>query len=81
VSTHGVRVILIDDLNDLHLPMFDFTLDQVGFDVSDWSTQMLVDLNIGLRVNFFNISNSHWEPIVEPWDFGFNVTRSVEGYV
>lgn len=42
LSTQGLRVILIDDLNDLHLPMFDFSLTKVGLDVSDWSTQMLV---------------------------------------
>jgi vacuolar protein sorting-associated protein 13A/C len=38
-----------------------------------------VDLNVSLNVNFFNIKNSHWEPIVEPWKFSFNVTRTVEG--
>lgn len=34
---------------------------------------------VSLQVNFFNIKNSHWEPVIEPWDFVFNVTRTVEG--
>ena len=78
-STQGFRIIVIDDLNDLHLPMFDLIVEKAGADVSDWSTQMLVDYSMSLHINYFNIKNSHWEPLVEPWSCTFNVTKTSEG--
>lgn len=58
--------------------MFDFSVEKVALDVSDWSSQMLVDLDLSLQVNYFNIKNSHWEPIIEPWSCNLNITRSME---
>ncbi|KAJ3227354.1 hypothetical protein HK099_002420 [Clydaea vesicula] len=79
LHTQGLRLILIDDLNDLHLPMFDFIVDRVGADVKDWSTQMEVRVALSMQVNYFNIKNSHWEPIIEPWSCSLNTTKTSEG--
>ncbi|KAJ3192438.1 hypothetical protein HK101_006567 [Irineochytrium annulatum] len=38
VTTKGIRIILIDDLNDIHLPMFDIVVDKLVLEVSDWSS-------------------------------------------
>jgi vacuolar protein sorting-associated protein 13A/C len=27
-------------------------------------------------INFFNLSTSHWEPLVDPWEFQLNIARS-----
>ncbi|KAI8610486.1 hypothetical protein BC830DRAFT_1069804 [Chytriomyces sp. MP71] len=75
VSTQGIRIILIDDLNDLQLPMYDFVIDKLFFEVSDWSTAMRVDTGLKLHVNNFNVKNSHWEPLIEGFEFYLNVSR------
>ena len=56
--------------------MLDFVIANVRVEVSDWSSQMRIDSTIGLHVNYFNIKNSHWEPIVEPWQCIFNVKNN-----
>ncbi|KAJ3088925.1 hypothetical protein HK100_007908, partial [Physocladia obscura] len=38
ISTQGIRIVMIDDLNDLQLPMYDFMIDKLFLEVSDWST-------------------------------------------
>ncbi|KAJ3072035.1 hypothetical protein HDU98_004400 [Podochytrium sp. JEL0797] len=78
VTTQGIRVIIIDDLNDLQLPMYDFVVDKLFFEVSDWSTAMRVDTGLKLHVNNFNVKNSHWEPLVEGFEFYLNVSREDE---
>ncbi|ORY51917.1 hypothetical protein BCR33DRAFT_712120 [Rhizoclosmatium globosum] len=75
VTTQGIRVVIIDDLNDLQLPMYDFVVDKLFFEVSDWSTAMRVDTGLKLHVNNFNVKNSHWEPLVEGFEFYLNVSR------
>ena len=39
-SVKSIRIILIDDLNDLHLPMLDLVMDKLVVDVSDWSSHV-----------------------------------------
>ncbi|KAJ3391183.1 hypothetical protein HDU84_006397 [Entophlyctis sp. JEL0112] len=78
VATQGIRVIIIDDLNDLQLPMYDFMIDKLFLEVSDWSSLMRVDAGLKLHVNFFNVKNSHWEPFVEGFEFFLNVSREEE---
>ncbi|KAJ3205144.1 hypothetical protein HDU82_005381, partial [Entophlyctis luteolus] len=71
VATQGIRVIIIDDLNDLQLPMYDFMIDKLFL-------EMRVDAGLKLHVNFFNVKNSHWEPFVEGFEFFLNVSREEE---
>ncbi|KAI9340870.1 hypothetical protein BDR26DRAFT_820276 [Obelidium mucronatum] len=78
VTTQGIRIIMIDDLNDLQLPMYDFVIDKLFFEVSDWSTALRVDTGLKLHVNNFNVKNSHWEPLVEGFEFYLNVSREDE---
>jgi vacuolar protein sorting-associated protein 13A/C len=35
---HGFRLILIDDLNDLHVPMFDFSIASFNVGIKNWSS-------------------------------------------
>jgi vacuolar protein sorting-associated protein 13A/C len=43
--------------------------------VHDWSSQMKADTNIDLFINVFNFSKSAWEPLVEPWQVGFHMSK------
>ena len=48
VRTEGVRVIVIDDLNNLHFPMFDIDFQQLSLDVSEWVSLIFVRLQTNL---------------------------------
>ncbi|TPX30777.1 hypothetical protein SmJEL517_g05746 [Synchytrium microbalum] len=71
--TEGVRLVLIDDLNDLHLPMADLVFNKIAGRVGDWSSGMTVNAQVSLHMNYFNLHNSHWEPVIEPWSFDVNI--------
>lgn len=62
----GFRVILIDDLSNLHLPMFDLQMNEVLGELQNWSANLEAKVKTPLFFNFFNIKNSHWEPVIEP---------------
>lgn len=36
---------------------------------SDWSRALHASVDFVLKANNFNFKNSHWEPILEPWNF------------
>ena len=58
-------MILTDDLAALHLPVLDLTMNRLSVSVSDWSSQMHVDMNVSFEAKYFNLHNSHWEPLIE----------------
>jgi vacuolar protein sorting-associated protein 13A/C len=37
----------------------------------------LVDSSFSLYTGFYNIKNSHWEPLIEPWSFNVKVSRAL----
>jgi vacuolar protein sorting-associated protein 13A/C len=39
------------------------------------SMQLLVDSSFSIYTGFFNIKTSHWEPLIEPWNFNVKVSR------
>ncbi|GAA6006460.1 hypothetical protein JCM10207_004941 [Rhodosporidiobolus poonsookiae] len=41
------------------------------------SLQLDASVLIKPFVNYFNLKVSHWEPLMDPWEFGINVSRSV----
>jgi vacuolar protein sorting-associated protein 13A/C len=36
--------------------------------------QMSVDATVSTYINYFNLTNSHWEPLVEPWHYSLHVS-------
>ena len=69
----SLRVLLIDDIKDIHLPLIDFNFQKIDIEVCDWwSSKAIVFLvNSTLLVNYFNFKVSHWVPLVEQWSFSF----------
>ncbi|KAI8384441.1 uncharacterized protein BYT42DRAFT_612143 [Radiomyces spectabilis] len=70
---HGMQVILIEDIHEM--PMVDMTLKPFDVDVTNWSRSLAADVSFSAYVNYFNIKNSHWEPLIEPWDFKIEVAK------
>jgi vacuolar protein sorting-associated protein 13A/C len=72
----GMRVVLIGDLHEL--PILDISVKDFSASARDWSSNMRADTSIDMFVNVYNFSKSAWEPLIEPWSLGFNMTRQQE---
>ncbi|KAI8811809.1 hypothetical protein BJ742DRAFT_753443 [Cladochytrium replicatum] len=75
MTSQGMRLVIIDDLNDLHLPMLDFAVQRFEGEISNWTSELRVDTAFSLQVNYFNLKNSHWEPLLEPWQAVITASR------
>ncbi|OJD24059.1 hypothetical protein ACJ73_04583 [Blastomyces percursus] len=71
----GIRVVLIGDLHEL--PLLDWSVKQFNVDVRDWSTNMSADTSVDTFLNVYNFSKSAWEPLIEPWKFGFHMSKEI----
>ena len=72
-TVEGIRVILIGDLHEL--PLIDWSVKRFNVDVRDWSSAMTGDTSFDTYINVYNFSKSAWEPLIEPWQLGFHVSR------
>lgn len=75
-TLEGIRVILIGDLHEL--PLLDWGVKEFNVDVRDWSSSMTGDTSFDTYINVFNFSKSAWEPLIEPWQLGFHVSKEQE---
>ncbi|KAI9292119.1 vacuolar protein sorting-associated protein vps13 [Neoconidiobolus thromboides FSU 785] len=73
VTIQGLQVILIRDAYDL--PIIDINTEPFTINVSDWSTHLKAELQLQLNANFFNLKNSHWEPLIEPWSLSSTFSK------
>ncbi|PWN54382.1 hypothetical protein IE53DRAFT_157097 [Violaceomyces palustris] len=71
----GVQVILIGDIHSL--PIFDMNIQKFSLDVRDWSGDMRAETSLGMYINYYNLSRSHWEPLIDPWVVDFSLERSL----
>lgn len=72
----GLRLVLIGAFNEL--PILDMCAKAFTVNVRDWSSNLTVETSIETFVNIYNSEKSAWEPLVEPWDLGLHVARSLE---
>jgi vacuolar protein sorting-associated protein 13A/C len=70
---HGIRIILIGDLHEL--PLIDWSIKKFSVNVRDWSRGMAGDTSFDTFVNVYNFSKSAWEPLIEPWQLGFHLSK------
>ncbi|KAG6911962.1 hypothetical protein DXG01_000210 [Tephrocybe rancida] len=72
-SFDGFRFVLISDMNEqpmLHLKMKPFI---VG--AKDWSGELQATTTMAIHITYWNLTNSHWEPLFDPWAFTIGVTK------
>ncbi|KZT65144.1 vacuolar protein sorting-associated protein 13 [Daedalea quercina L-15889] len=73
-SFDGLRLVLIGDLHEqplLHVKVKPFILG-----AKDWSGELRATSTLALHMSYWNIANSHWEPLIDPWTFSASVARS-----
>ncbi|KAI9014452.1 hypothetical protein CLU79DRAFT_890124 [Phycomyces nitens] len=69
----GLQLTLIEDLHDL--PFIDWTIQPFTINAKDWSRSLEVNVDFSMYANNFNFKISHWEPILEPWEFTVKVNK------
>ncbi|KAI0275069.1 vacuolar protein sorting-associated protein 13 [Gloeopeniophorella convolvens] len=77
-SFETFRLILIGDLHEqplLHLKIPSFV---VG--VNDWSGELQATTTVSTSIDYWNLTNSHWEPLIDPWVFTTSVSRELPSY-
>jgi len=72
----GMRVILIGDLHEL--PILDLSVKNFTVNAKDWSNNMKAETSIDMFTNVYNFSKSAWEPLIEPWQLGFQMSKQQE---
>ncbi|KAJ9479242.1 Vacuolar protein sorting-associated protein 13 [Pseudozyma hubeiensis] len=70
----GLQIILIGDAHSL--PMLDLNVSKFAVDVRDWSGDMHGSTFLDLYINYYNLSRSHWEPLIDPWGVQFHMESS-----
>ncbi len=72
-KVQGIRVVLIGDLHEL--PLLDWSVKKFNVDVRDWSSALSGDTIFDTYINVYNFSKSVWEPLIEPWQLGFHMSK------
>ncbi|KAI9034346.1 hypothetical protein DFJ74DRAFT_600747 [Hyaloraphidium curvatum] len=72
----GLEIVLIDDVTDPMIQMINIRIMPLTLRATEWSGALSLELPIGIAVNYFNVKNSHWEPLVEPWKCSVQMSRA-----
>jgi vacuolar protein sorting-associated protein 13A/C len=79
VSIESIQAVLIDDFDKLHMPLFELGVDRTIFEMMNWSSKFEFTLGVSLFANYFNVKNSHWEPLIESSQFSINGQNDEDG--
>ncbi|KAL4070939.1 vacuolar protein sorting-associated protein 13 [Scleroderma citrinum] len=69
----GFRLILIGDMHEQ--PMLHLSLKPFIVMVKDWSSELCASTIVETQINYWNLTNSHWEPLIDPWKLMLSVTK------
>ncbi|KAL0581607.1 Vacuolar protein sorting-associated protein 13 [Marasmius crinis-equi] len=72
-SVDGFRLVLIGDMHEqpmLHLKVKPFIIG-----AKDWSGELSATTTLATQISYWNLTNSHWEPLIDPWRFSITVSR------
>ncbi|KZS92954.1 vacuolar protein sorting-associated protein 13 [Sistotremastrum niveocremeum HHB9708] len=71
----GFRLVLIGDLQEL--PILHLQTKPLEIVVKDWSGQMHASTTVGTEISYWNLKNSHWEPLLDPWVFSISASKEL----
>ncbi|KAF7310912.1 hypothetical protein HMN09_00634500 [Mycena chlorophos] len=73
-SFDGFRLVLIGDMHEqpmLHLKVKPFIIG-----AKDWSGELQATTTMATQISYWNLTNSHWEPLIDPWTFTTSISRN-----
>ncbi|KAH8120322.1 vacuolar protein sorting-associated protein vps13 [Phellopilus nigrolimitatus] len=72
-TMQGFRLVLIGDFHEA--PMLHLKAKTFSVSVTDWSRKLHATTMIPLTIDYWNLKNSHWEPLIDPWSFTVAMRR------
>ena len=72
-SFQGIRLVLLSDYGNRAFA--DLQVREFDLDILDWASALRLDTTVWLSMDYFNMHNSHWEPLIEPWQFHVHVSK------
>lgn len=72
-SFDGLRLILIGDMHEQ--PMLYLKMKPFIVGAKDWSGSLHATTTLATQVTYWNLTNSHWEPLIEPWTVTILVSK------
>nr|XP_019015055.1 vacuolar protein sorting-associated protein vps13 [Kwoniella pini CBS 10737]OCF53836.1 vacuolar protein sorting-associated protein vps13 [Kwoniella pini CBS 10737] len=74
---NGFQLVLVGDLQEM--PMVHLSTSEFQVLVNDWSGDMKMATSITTSIRYFNLTNSYFEPLMDPWKFDLRVNRLAAG--
>lgn len=74
---NGFQFVLVGDLQEL--PFVHVSTNEFNIVVNDWSGDLRMGTSITTSIRYFNLTNSHFEPLMDPWKFDLSVNRTSAG--
>ncbi|TQS37082.1 hypothetical protein Golomagni_02454 [Golovinomyces magnicellulatus] len=75
-TIEGIRIVLIGDLHEL--PILDTVIRGFTMKMNNWTSNIRASATIELFSNIYNFSKSAWEPLIEPWEVSFLVSKEIK---
>lgn len=69
-SFGGFQLVLIGDVHEL--PVIHLQTPAFICKAKDWSGDLTANVVFKPSINYYNLKNSHWEPLLDPWEFGIS---------
>ncbi|WVR05901.1 hypothetical protein IAU60_002927 [Kwoniella sp. DSM 27419] len=76
-NINGFQFVLVGDLQEM--PMVHLTTNEFMVAINDWSGDMKMATSMTTSIRYFNLANSYFEPLMDPWKFDLNVNRTAAG--
>ncbi|WWD17860.1 hypothetical protein CI109_102304 [Kwoniella shandongensis] len=74
---NGFQFVLVGDLQEM--PMVHLSTNEFMVMINDWSGDMKMATSITTSIRYFNLTNSYFEPLMDPWKFDLRVNRIAAG--
>ncbi|KAK7064233.1 hypothetical protein R3P38DRAFT_3417731, partial [Favolaschia claudopus] len=73
-SFDGFRLVLIGDMHEQ--PMIHLKVKPFIIGAKDWSGELQATTTMATQISYWNLANSHWEPLIDPWTFTTSISRT-----
>lgn len=74
LRVNGFQFVLVGDLQEM--PMVHLSTSEFTCMVNDWSGELKMATSLTTSIRYFNLSNSYFEPLLDPWKFDIEVSRT-----
>nr|ODO02780.1 vacuolar protein sorting-associated protein vps13 [Cryptococcus depauperatus CBS 7855] len=76
-NVNGFQFVLIGDLQEM--PMIHLSTEKFSVSVNDWSGDLKLATSMTTSIRYFNLKNSYFETLMDPWKFDLTVNRVTAG--